>query len=74
MSAKPQYGPYHRYEGISTFPSISENAFKLFDKSIEKHFDQLGRPVHHLFFLFFYLNVPSDFDRAICVCYNYQAK
>jgi len=49
MSDSPNFGPYSRWQSVGAFSTLSENAFSTFDKFINKNWDLLSRPIHHLF-------------------------
>jgi hypothetical protein len=45
----PDFGPYQSWESVATFGAVSEKSFVLFDERIRGEWQQLARPVHHLF-------------------------
>ena len=49
MIEQPNFGPYTKREAVSAFADLSEKAFALFDKLINRNWSLLSRPVHHLF-------------------------
>ena len=49
MSEQPNFGPYYKWESVSSFTSLSVKSFSLFDGLVQRHSSLVLRPVHHLF-------------------------
>ncbi len=49
MNEAPNFGPYQKWESISTFATLSEEAHSSLDRQVQSHWKRLSRPVHHLF-------------------------